>query len=198
MSATKIQDETKRPNIFPCLESAVEDVEREWYVIFTLACGGSVLCRGKDMPLAHKTFTCGELNPNSEFPIEKLAISCPGIKVDMKICPAFKWLLKVYGMAGRISADKHFAVRGFPLEPGVVNLDLRTGTEVHESHDDLMIRKTDLDGARLKLASNLVEVFMDAKDEIKRCGDRGKNVHGGIIAFFKRLIGGKWYARTGR
>lgn len=176
------------PNIFTCFETARDVLERDWYPIFVLPCGGEILVRGKDMPRAAKCFARGKDYPESEFPLKKLSVACRRVDVDKKFCPAVKRLFDAYGMTRNVTEYRRFPFRSFFVDEGAVHLDLESGTCVNDDRNDVFVRKSDLDASRFPRSKSLEDIFRDSYQEINGCGNERGVVHARIIAFFKHLI----------
>lgn len=180
------------PNIFICLEAAKEDVERGsgWGPLYELPCGGLVVCPLRDVQLAYKRFACHEFDADAEFPLERLAICCTRVKVDKLSCPAVKRLLKAFGVADDIVRYKRpVLAHDAGFNGGAVYLCLSSGTAVYDGDDKLVITRKEIDGARRTKPLDMVEIFKGFEREACYKCENGENVHGGIIAFFKRLFG---------
>lgn len=121
-------------------------------------------------------------------------IYCPKSYDEAKGCPWIERLRKFY--SGLVDLDvrkSNGCAIPFSDEAKVENTNGVVTCVLQAQDRGIVVRGVDqFEDSQLPIKS-----FEESDDQFYCCNDV-KARHGGIIAFFKRLIGGKWYARTGR
>ena len=190
-------------------------------VIYKLPCGAKLCFLAEDTAIAHEARAVRQFEYEAGADIDRYALSVTCEEVEFDRCPAFQKMRELVGshmLDGR-EYDRHAVtievepdpLDGKPTVASVCHGDGRCGpiaVDYRDSSDDWLpaLKKV---AAECKYNSNdscdaNVVVSEKAPDSAGKgdavtdneAPDGGKNVHGGIIAFFRRLFGRK--GRSGK
>lgn len=183
-------------------------------VIYKLPCGAKLCFLAEHTTIAHEAHAIGQFEYNAGADIDRYALSVTCEEVEFDRCPAFQKMRELVGshvLDGREYDRQAVTIQvepdpldGKPTVASVCHGDGRCGpiaVDYRDSSDDWLpaLKKV---AAECKYNSNdscdaNVVVSEKAPDSAgkgdavtdNRVPDGDKNVHGGIIAFFRRLFG---------
>ena len=182
--------------------------------IYKLPCGAKLYFLAEDTAIAHEAHAIRQFEYNAGADIDRYALSVTCEEVEFDRCPAFQKMRELVGshmLDGREYDRQAVTIQvepdpldGKPTVASVCHGDGRCGpiaVDYRDSSDDWLptLKKV---AAECKYNSNdscdaNVVVSEKAPDDAgkgdavtdNRVPDGDKNVHGGIIAFFRRLFG---------
>lgn len=142
--------------------------------------------------VAEKARSVGELEYNPGFDIDRFALKCTWLDVEPESCPAFKKLLELL--------EAH-VFDGRNLDPSFVSVEVEKDLLDGKVHVTRVCHGDGTCGPVAEYNEDGLEAWKELRTACAECdkhaekrpGDaddgNDKLVHGGIIAFFKRLIG---------
>lgn len=151
----------------------------------------------EDKRLADELSLIGKRHYNPVLDIDRYCVECGAYFREGGICPVFEKLVAVLGEQNAIAGDKP-DVLDYDCRPFVCDGDGRVGPiapTAREYNFDFLPQVGELEAIcknckyRCDDAGNRADERAVLEEVNDRRVDAGKNVHSGIIAFFKRLFG---------